>query len=505
MTLNKQNKRSPIVTIMGHVDHGKTTLIDYIRKSKLTQKEKGNITQHINAYNIITKYGNIIFLDTPGHKDFINLRKRGIKITDLIILIVAIDDGIMPQTIEIINYAKIYKVPIIIAINKIDKQEYIKNIETLKLKISKYGIIPNKWGGNNIFVKISAKLGIGIKKLLKYIFIETKKKINLKINIKKKASGIILESSIDKGKGPIATILILNGTLNIGDIIQSNNEYGKIRAIYNEKGEKIYNAIPSIPVQITGLYKILTAGNNFITINNISNKKIKKKIKKTKHIHKTKNIKDYPDNFFSKDKQKKINLIIKADVYGSLETILRIINKISFKNNNIINIVSSGIGSINEIDILLASTSKSIILIFNVKINNFLKKKINNLNIKIKFYSIIYNLSNYLKKLITKKNKKNINTNIIGKALIKNIFKSSPKELILGCLANYGFLKKNYPINITRNNHIIYKGTLKYLKRFKNNVDKIINGTECGIKIKNFNNIKIGDIIEVLKKKNKNE
>ncbi len=489
-------KRPPIISIMGHVNHGKTSLIDFIRSTNLTKTEKGNITQYINAYYINNKWGNITLLDTPGHSIFTNMRYRGINIADIILLIISIDDGIMPQTVEIIKYSQKYNIPIIIGLSKIDKKNYLDNINIIKKKINKYNIYPIEWGGKNIFVEFSIKINKGIKNIFKAIK-EESNKINLITDINKPASGYIIESSINKNQGIITNIIIKNGKLKIGDIIISENNFGKIKLIYNDKNKNINYALPAMPVKILGLSKISLPGNKFISLEN--KKKIKKKIKRinnktTLKIKKTSNKNIFLQKLNSK---KKINFLLKTDVYGSLDTIKKSTKKIL---NDKINFIYSNIGEINENDLKLALASKSIILAFNIKINNTIKKKIKEYNIKVYFFNIIYKLIEKIKKIIAKKYK--FSKTIAGKAKIKNIFNISKSDIIVGCIVIQGNINIKNSIKIIRNNLIIYKGKIKSLKRFKKNIKKVEKGTECGIYIKNFNKIKIGDIIESINIKN---
>ncbi len=490
----QNSKRTPIITIMGHVNHGKTSLINCINKKK--KKEKGNITQKINIYFIKTKYGNVTFLDTPGHEVFFDMRKRGINITDIIILVIAIDDGIMPQTIEIIKYSQKYKVPLIIAINKIDKKNYLQNIKIIKKKISIYNIYPKEWGGNNYFIEISTKNNTGINNLIKTIFLESKK---IKLNIKKKKPtyGIIIESYIKNKLGIITNIIIKNGTIKIGDIILSGYKYGKIKTIFDNNNNKIKKTKIPMPVKILGFSSLPKSGKKFLII---KNKKIAKKIaQKKKKIHiKKKNEKENKKNIkinFSKFNSKKINLIIKCDTYSNIQVIKKLIN--NYIKNNIYNIIYAKIGNINNTDLLIANNSKATIIAFNIKLENNIKKNIKKFNIKIKFYNLIYKLIKDIKK-ISKKFKKNILNKIKGRAIIKNIFKSkNNSNTIAGCLIIKGTIKKNDFLIIKRKNKIIHRGKIKSIKIFKNKVNIVKKGNKCGINIKNFYNIKIGDIIEV--------
>ncbi len=490
---NLIKQRPPIITIMGHVNHGKTSLIDCIKSSKLVNDEVGNITQHINAYNIIHKLGKFTLLDTPGHETFFDMRKRGIKLADLIILIIAIDDGIMPQTIEIIKYNIKFKIPIIIAINKIDKINYLNNIKTIKQKLQFYNILPKKLGGNNIFVKISTKKNLGINKLINSIF-NISFNLKLKTNINQMAEGIILDSSINKNIGFISKILIKKGTLKINDIILCDDSYGKIKNIWNDNNIKIYSASPSMAITISGINKQTKLGKKFIIINNLKEAKklsnIKLIINKEK---KWNNITNNNLNNFKtlKPQNNKLNILLKTNSISIIKTLKYFIKK---NMNKKIHITYYNIGDINENDILYAKTTNSIIITFNININNNIKK-INQNNIKIYNFNIIYKLINKLNKLYSKKIINKSNPIILGKAIIQDIFKISKLDCIAGCKIIEGFINIKNKIQIIRNNNKIYQGTIKSLQKFKEKINIIHKNSECGIHIKNFNNIKINDQI----------
>ncbi len=489
---NKKYLRPPIVTIMGHVNHGKTSLIKCLNKN-ININEKGNITQNINAYYINNKNNKFTILDTPGHSVFTDMRTNSLKITDLIILVISIDDGIMEQTKEIIEYIKKNNIPVIIALNKIDKINYLNNIKIIKKEISKYKLNSEK---KNIFIKISTKYKKGIKKIKKYILILSKK-INLRTNINENiSSGIIIESSIDKKKGPINYIILKRGIIKIGNIILYKNNYSKIKCIYDSNNKKINKLLPSIPGKILGLPNKNLSNKKFITVKNIklAKKIIKIKNKKIniKNINNNNNIKYNIEKLFKRENKNKKNIIIKCNNYGSLNTITKWIKK-EIKNK--INIINYSIGNINKNDLILSKTTKSIILAYNIKIDNSIKKKIKNYKIKIYFFKIIYKLFNKIKEIIKIKNKKINKKKYIGKAIIKNIFKISKFNLIAGCKVIKGKINKNNKINILRNKKIIFKGNIKSIKQFKKNIEIAKNNMECGIKIKNFYKIKIGDII----------
>ncbi len=494
---NKKKTRPPIITIMGHVNHGKTSLVDCIRKSKkkIINNEEGNITQNINSYNIKTKLGKLTILDTPGHSTFINMRKRGINISDIIILVIAIDDGIMPQTKEIIKYSKKYNIPTIISLNKIDKTNYLNNIKNIKKKLKKYN---NKYK----FVKISTKNKKGINNLIKKIF-KISKKLKLKTYTDIMASGIIIDSSINKNIGPTAKILIKKGILKQGDILLCDEIYGKIKSIYNDKNKIIKKAKTSMSVEISGISNIAKLGKKFITNNNIKlSKKIanlKKIINKEKKLKKKKNI--YKKNIFNTKKCNKINIIIKTNSLSIIKTIKYFIKKNISKK---INIIYYNIGNINKNDLITAKNTNSSIFIFNEKKKynynyNNIKNNYKYNNIKIYHFNLIYKLIEKFKKIYNKKFKKNIEKKIIGKSIVHNIFKISKKNIIAGCKIILGNINIKNKIKIIRKKITIYKGYIKSIKRFKNKINIANKNTECGIQIKNFNNIKIGDKIISIK------
>ncbi len=501
MKKNKKKKikyyiRPPIITIMGHVNHGKTSLINAIISKNIIKKEKGNITQYIKTYKTKTKYGNLILIDTPGHSAFKNIRKIGANITDLILLIISIEDGIMKQTKESINLSKKYNIPLLIAINKIDKKEYKENIKKIKEQSNKLGIKPKEWGGKYKFFEISTKTKKNIDNLLKNIFLKIKKE-KLKTNINKLGKGYIIESYLDKGKIIKSKIILKEGNIKIGNIILLKNKYGKIKSIYDDSGKKIKKAIPSMPIKIIGLPINIKTGEKFKIIK--SEKKSKNIIKKYKKIKKNKNIKienNIKNIFFNLKNKKKKNLIIKADVYSSIKAIKQSIKKIS---ENYFNIISYKIGNINETDIKLSKITNSTIIAFNVKIENQIKKKINKLNIKIHFYYVIYELIKKLKKYLLENKKTKNKENIIGEAKIKNIFNYKKNKIIIGCIVTKGYIKKNKKFNIIRNKKNIYKGNIESIRIFKEKVNIVKKGKECGIKIKNYHKIKIGDYIKITK------
>ncbi|CRK85615.1 Translation initiation factor IF-2 [Candidatus Providencia siddallii] len=492
--------RAPIVTIMGHVDHGKTSLLDYIRSTKVAHGESGGITQHIGAYHVQTKKGMITFLDTPGHAAFTSMRSRGAKITDIIVLVIAADDGVMPQTIEAIQHAKAAKVPIIVAINKIDKIESVQ--DNIKNELSKYNIISESWGGDTQFINISAKKGIGIDHLLDAIILQSEM-LELKTVHKGMARGTIIESYIDKGRGPVATILVQEGTLNVGDIVLCGFEYGRIKAIRNELGKNTQSAGPSIPVEILGLSNIPSIGDEASVVRN--EKKAREvalyRQGKFRDIKLARQQKYKLETIFSNIEENKIhelNIIIKTDVQGSCEAITDSLLKLSTDKIKI-KIICSGVGGISETDATLATASNAIIIGFNVRADSAAKRLIENENINIRYYSIIYSLIDDIKQAMNGMLEPSYKYQIIGLAQVRNIFKSPKFNTIAGCIVTEGVIKRNNSIRILRNNIVIYEGEIESLRRFKDDVNEVNNGIECGIAIKNYNDMHINDIIEVFK------
>ncbi|QJC38642.1 translation initiation factor IF-2 [Enterobacteriaceae endosymbiont of Donacia fulgens] len=495
--------RPPIVTIMGHVDHGKTSLLDYILSSNITSKESGGITQYINTYEIKFNNKKITFIDTPGHESFTSMRYRGSQITDIIVLVIAIDDGVMPQTIEAIKHAKKTKVSIIVAINKIDKK--ISNFEKIKNELSRYNIISEEWGGENIFIKVSAKTGEGINKLLNAILLQAEI-LELKSFNEGIAKGIVIESYLDKGKGPIASVIIKEGVLKKGDIVLCGYTFGKIKKLINSKGLDILQAGPSTPIKIIGLSEVPYAGDSLIVVKYEKQAKEIALYRKNKYreitlANKQKKLKKVFSNLDNKNIHE-INLLVKTDVQGSIEVIKNTL--INLSNDKIhIKIIYSGVGEITETDIsmAIANSEKHLIIIgFNVKANNTVKNIIKVENIQVIFFTIIYDLIKYMKKYIQKILIPEYKESILGLAKVRSIFTIPKIGIIAGCLVTFGIIKRNNLIKLIRDNKIIYKGIIDSLRRFKESVNEVRNGMECGIGIKNFNDINIGDKIEIFEK-----
>jgi len=499
----KKISRPPIVTIMGHVDHGKTTLLDSIRNSNIVNNEFGNITQHIGIYPIKNKKGIITFLDTPGHEAFSVLRQHSANIADIIILLIAADDGVMPQTIESIKYIQSLKKPIIIAINKIDKEGV--NFKNIKNNLLKYNIIPEEYGGEHICINISAKKKIGIDELIESIFLQAEMMdITSTMNIP--AQGIVIESKIDKRIGNITSLIVKNGILKKGDLLVCDTQISRIRLMMDKFGKIIQKAYPSIPVDILGFSKPISSGINFYVLKNekkareITNYYKNKKNIQTKNINT--NQKKY-SNLFDKlshiQNEKHISIIIKADRQGSIEVISNALLHLSSnkKNPTLIKIISKGIGDIKESDVNLAKASNAIILGFHVNANVLAKQIAKIYKIKLYFYKIIYNLIDDISKLIFHMISPKKYNNIIGSAEVKNVFQFQKNGIVIGCIVIKGIIKKNSLLQIFRDEKMIYKGKLESLRYFKNDVNEVKEGHECGIRFKDYNNIQVGDKINI--------
>ncbi|MCS7243461.1 MAG: translation initiation factor IF-2 [Candidatus Calescibacterium sp.] len=491
--------RPPVVTIMGHVDHGKTTLLDTIRKTNVANLEAGGITQHIGAYQIEFMSKKITFIDTPGHEAFTTLRARGTMVTDIVILVVAADDGVMPQTIEAINHAKAAGVPIIVAINKIDKPN--ANIDRVKNQLVTYGLIPEEWGGQTPFVEISAKAGKNINTLLEIVLLVAEL-MELKANAAGKPEGIVIESKLDKNRGPVATIIVKKGILKPGMTFYIGKTWGKIRAMYNERGQQLKEATPSTPVEIIGIAQVPNAGERLIVVENekiakeiaIENQKIEEYNKK---FSKSFSIQDILSKLHNSETFL-INIILKTDTQGSLEAIKTMIEKMVTDKVKP-TIIHSAIGNISDSDVLLAKASNAIIVGFNTKIEANAKKIIEKENIPIYIHNVIYELIENLKKLIEGKIKPEEIETEIGEVQIKQVFKVKNGK-VAGCYVLNGKITRDSKIIIERNREKIFEGYIESLRRFQEDVKEVIQGYECGIKIKDFNDIQVGDIIRVFTK-----
>ncbi|CAK4069428.1 translation initiation factor IF-2 [Vibrio sp. 16] len=490
--------RAPVVTIMGHVDHGKTSTLDYIRKAHVASGEAGGITQHIGAYHVETDNGMITFLDTPGHAAFTAMRARGAQATDIVVLVVAADDGVMPQTIEAIQHAKAAGVPLIVAVNKIDKED--ANPDNVKNELAQYDVIPEEWGGENMFVHISAKQGTNIDGLLETILLQSEV-LELTAVEEGMASGVVVESRLDKGRGPVATVLVQSGTLNKGDIVLCGQEYGRVRAMRDENGKEVTSAGPSIPVEILGLSGVPASGDEATVVRDERKAREVANYRqgKFREVKLARQQKAKLENMFSNmaaGEVAELNVVLKADVQGSVEAISDSLIKLSTDEVKV-NIVGSGVGGITETDAVLAAASNAIILGFNVRADATARRTVENENLDLRYYSIIYQLIDEVKQAMGGMLAPEFKQEIIGLAEVRDVFKSPKLGAIAGCMVTEGTIKRNNPIRVLRDNVVIYEGELESLRRFKDDVQEVKNGYECGIGVKNYNDVRVGDQIEV--------
>ncbi|WP_038174185.1 MULTISPECIES: translation initiation factor IF-2 [Vibrio] len=490
--------RAPVVTIMGHVDHGKTSTLDYIRKAHVASGEAGGITQHIGAYHVETDNGMITFLDTPGHAAFTAMRARGAQATDIVVLVVAADDGVMPQTVEAIQHAKAAGVPLIVAVNKIDKEG--ANPDNVKNELAQYDVIPEEWGGENMFVHISAKQGTNIEGLLETILLQSEV-LELKAVKEGMASGVVVESRLDKGRGPVATVLVQSGTLNKGDILLCGQEYGRVRAMRDENGNEITSAGPSIPVEIIGLSGVPSSGDEATVVRDERKAREVANYRqgKFRDVKLARQQKSKLENMFSNmtaGEVAELNVVLKADVQGSVEAIADSLRKLSTDEVKV-NIVGSGVGGITETDAVLAEASNAIILGFNVRADASARRAIESANVDLRYYSIIYQLIDEVKQAMGGMLAPEFKQEIIGLAQVRDVFKSPKLGAIAGCMVTEGVIKRSNPIRVLRDNVVIYEGELESLRRFKDDVQEVKNGYECGIGVKNYNDVRVGDQIEV--------
>ena len=489
--------RPPVVTVMGHVDHGKTSLLDYIKASKVADGEAGGITQHIGAYSVETESGVITFLDTPGHAAFTAMRSRGAKATDIVILVVAADDGVMPQTKEAIQHARAAGVPLIVAINKIDIPD--SDIERVKSELSQEEVISEEWGGEELFVPVSAKTGEGIEALLEGILLQAEL-LELKADPESRATGLVIESSLDRGRGPMATILVQNGTLKRGEMVLAGQEFGRVRAMFDESGNAIETAGPSMPVVVLGLSGVPFAGDEMLVVANerkareAAGQRQDRQRESRLAQQQAANLQNLFDNM-GKGEQISVNLLIRADVQGSVEALKDAL--VSLSNDDVkVNIVASGVGAITESDASLAHASGAIIIGFNVRADTSARKTIQEHELDLHYYSIIYEAIDEVKAAITGMLGTETRESIVGLAEVRDVFRSSKLGAIAGCLVVEGLVKRANPIRVLRENVVIYEGELESLRRFKDNVSEVQSGTECGIGVKMYNDVKPGDHIE---------
>ena len=491
------SERPPVVTIMGHVDHGKTTLLDSIRQSKVTQGEAGGITQHIGAYQVETEGKKITFLDTPGHAAFTTMRARGAKVTDITILVVAADDGVMPQTVEAINHAKAAEVPIIVAVNKIDKPT--ANPDRVMQELTEHGLIAEDWGGDTIFVPISALTGEGIDQLLEMVLLVAEME-ELKANPNRNAYGTVIEAKLDKGRGSVATLLVQNGTLKIGDPIVVGNTFGRVRAMVNDIGRRVKEVGPSTPVEITGLHEVPQAGDRFVvfddekTARQVGEARAQKALQETR----SESARVSLDTLFEQMKQgdiKELNIIVKADVQGTVEALTASLQKIDVEGAKV-NIIHNGVGAITESDIILATASNAIIIGFNVRPNPNAKSMAEQENVDIRLHRIIYKAIEEIEQAMKGLLDPEYEEKVIGQVEVRQTFKVSKVGTIAGSYVTDGKITRDSSIRLIRDGIVIFEGEIDTLKRFKDDVKEVAQGYECGITIKNFNDIKEGDIIE---------
>lgn len=494
----KAQPRAPVVTVMGHVDHGKTSLLDCIRKAKIADGEAGGITQHIGAYHVQTGHGMITFLDTPGHAAFTSMRARGAKVTDIVILVVAADDGVMPQTIEAIQHAKAAEVPLIVAVNKIDKPE--ADPDRVMNELSQHNVVPEDWGGDVQFVQVSAKASMNIDELLDSVLLQAEV-LELTAVHEGMASGVVIESKLDKGRGPIASVLVQEGTLRKGDIVLCGFEYGRVRAMNDENGKPAETAGPAIPVEILGLSGVPQAGDEVTVVRD--ERKAREvalhRQGKFREVKLARQQKSKLENMFANVQSgevSELNLVVKSDVQGSLEAIADALGKLS-TNEVKVKIIGSGVGGITETDATLAEASNAIIIGFNVRADAVARKQIENANIDLRYYSIIYNLIDEVKMAMEGMLAPEFKQEIIGLAEVRDVFKSPKIGAIAGCMVVEGMVRRSNPIRVLRDNIVIYEGELESLRRFKDDVQEVRNNMECGIGVKNYNDVRVGDMIEV--------
>ncbi len=493
--------RAPVVTIMGHVDHGKTSLLDYIRRTKVTSMEAGGITQHIGAYHVDTKKGMITFLDTPGHEAFTAMRARGAKCTDIVVLVVAADDGVMPQTVEAIQHARAAEVPIVVAINKIDKHE--ADPERIKNELSRHNVLPEDWGGDVMLQTISAKTGVGVDDLLDRILLQAEV-LELKALNKGPARGMVIESRLDKGRGPVATILVTQGELNRGDILLVGREYGRVRAMIGDDGRPRESAGPSMPVEVLGLSGTLMAGDEAIVVDDERKArgiaqsrqgKYREVQLSAKHAAKLDHIFDQ----MNKGQKNVLNIVLKTDVQGSLEAIRDALLKLSHEEVKV-NIIAGGVGGITESDVNLALASGAVMIGFNVRADSSARMLVEREGVDLRYYSIIYDLIDQVKKALSGLLAPEYEEKIMGLAAVRDVFRSSKFGAVAGCMVIEGTIKRSLPIRVLRDNVVIYEGELESLRRFKDDVSAVKKDMECGIAVKNYDDVKVGDQIEVYQK-----
>ena len=490
--------RPPVVTVMGHVDHGKTSLLDYIRRSRVATGEAGGITQHIGAYHVETPRGMVTFLDTPGHEAFTAMRARGAKATDIVILVVSADDGVMPQTIEAIHHAKAANVPLVVAINKIDKPE--AQPERVKMELVNHEVVPEEFGGDTMFREVSAKTGKGIDELLEAVLLQAEV-LELQAPKNTPAKGLVIEGRLDKGRGSVATILVQSGTLRRGDMLLAGTTFGKVRAMLDESGKDIHEAGPSIPVEILGLSDVPSAGEEVIVLNDERKAREIALFRQGKYrdVKLAKQQAAKLENMFEQMESGEVqilNLIIKSDVQGSYEALASSLQKLSTSEVKV-NIIHTGVGAISESDVNLAAASKAVLIGFNVRADSGARKLVDSLGVDVRYYNIIYEAVDEVKAALSGMLAPEQKEQMIGTVEVREVFRISKVGAIAGCYVQDGMIKRNSKVRVLRNNVIVHTGELDSLKRFKDDVKEVKNNFECGLSIKNYNDIEVGDILEV--------
>ena len=495
---SKLKPRPPVITIMGHVDHGKTTLLDTIRKTHVTEGEFGGITQHIGAYQVSVKGRKVTFLDTPGHEAFTAMRARGAQVTDIVVIVVAADDGVMPQTKEAIDHAKAAGVPIVVAVNKMDKPGI--NPDRIKSEMADNGVMPEEWGGDTIFVPISAKFGDGVDDLLETLLLVADM-AELKANPDHLATGTVIEAKLDKGRGPVSTLLVQTGTLRTGDALVVGTAYGRVRKMVDDRGREIKKALPSTPVEIIGLNDVPIAGDVFKafdddkTARHVAEARLQKRVEKERNSTSAMSLDDLARQIEQGDVQD-INIIIKADVQGSAEAVKASMERLDVQGVRV-NVIRSTAGQITESDIMLASASNAIIYGFNVRPNAMVRKKAEEEGIEIRLHNIIYKALEEMELAMKGMLAPVYEEVVIGQAEVRQTYKVSKVGTIAGCMVTDGVVKRDSKVRLIREGVVIYTGKLGSLRRFENDVKEVQNGFECGMTIANFNDIKVGDIIEL--------
>src|SRR5687767_9398792 len=489
--------RPPVVTIMGHVDHGKTSLLDYIRRTKVAAGEAGGITQHIGAYHVRTDKGVITFLDTPGHAAFTAMRARGAKLTDIVVLVVAADDGVMPQTIEAIQHARAANVPLIVAMNKIDKHG--ADPEKVRNELSQEGVIAEEWGGENIFVPVSAKTGEGTDKLLESILLQAEV-LELKAVQDAPAVGVVLEASVERGRGAVATVLVKRGTLKIGDSVVAGEQFGRVRALFDERGREVDSAGPSIPAQMLGLSSPPNAGDELLVVD--SERKAREvalyRQGKFRDVRLARQAGQKSDDAFAQlgeDSKGTVNLLIKADVQGSAEALREALAKLSTSEVSV-KVISSGVGGLTESDVMLAAASRARVIAFNIRADAAARDALRDQNVEVRYYSVIYEAIDDIRAALTGMLAPEVKEQIVGLAEVREVFRSSKFGTVAGCLVVDGYVRRNNPIRVLRDNVVVFQGELESLKRFKDDAHEVRAGTECGIGVKGYNDVRVKDQIE---------